>query len=177
MISKEDLNSWNEFADKNFKKSNPNNCKLSENSKKFLKKVKQNIKNNKILNNNEFNNNLSNLDTFVLEKDKTLGINTNSDRKLTLGKYDIDSKIDLHGLTLSEAYEKVRLFFNNAVIRKYKCILVITGKGKHSTNTTIKESIRDWLKQPYFANNIIKYTDASQKDGGSGAIYILLRNK
>ena len=55
-------------------------------------------------------------------------------------------------------------------------MLIITGKGLHSNSKTIKTSIIEWFKEPYFSDRIIKYTDANIKDGGSGAIYVLLRN-
>ena len=67
--------------------------------------------------------------------------------------------------------------FKHAELNNFKCLLIITGKGLHSKDKTIKTSIIEWFSEPFFANKIIKYTDANKKDGGSGALYVLLRNK
>jgi DNA-nicking Smr family endonuclease len=135
------------------------------------------INNNVIKNNTPLHNNtsISNND-FVLEKNKSLGINNSLNKKLETGKLYIDGKLDLHNLTIDNAYNRTFNFIENAFLNKLKCLLIITGKGLHSpTNNTIKNNLTQWFKQPFFANKIIKYTDATKKDGGSGAIYVLLK--
>lgn len=177
MINKsDDIKLWEDFKNKLEKSKKADNGLMSETGKKFLKLVKNNIKkcdcgvdNIEVLGNDNANN-------FVLEKDKSLGIDKNSDKRLNQGKYKIDYKLDLHGATLQEAYNKIKNLFEKAELNNYRCLLIITGKGIHSTNKTIKSSIEDWFKEPYFSNRIIKYTDANVIHGGSGAIYVLLRN-
>ena len=169
-LSKEDLKLLNDFEN-NYKKTlKDKKITFSEETKNLLKKVKekQNILNFHNTNSKDYN--------FILHKDTTLGIDRNSDKKLSSGKYKIDYKLDLHGETLDSAYNKVRLLFEKAELNNYRCLLIITGKGLHSQSKTIKSSIIDWFKEPYFSNKIIKYTDAHIKDGGSGALYVLLRN-
>jgi DNA-nicking Smr family endonuclease len=87
----------------------------------------------------------------------------------------IDARLDLHGFTIDEAYNKVVGFIDNCVERELRFLLIITGKGLHSKTATIKESLTVWFQQPYFANRIIKYTDAQAKHGGNGAVYVLLK--
>ena len=169
-LSKEDLKLLNDFEN-NYKKTLRDKKNIfSEETKNLLKKVKekQNILNVSNGNFKDYN--------FSLKKDTTLGIDKNSDKKLSSGKYKIDYKLDLHGETLDSAYNKVKLLFEKAELNNYRCLLIITGKGLHSQNKTIKSSITEWFMEPYFANRIIKYTDAHIKDGGSGALYVLLRN-
>ena len=169
-LSKEDLKLLNDFEN-NYKKTLRDKKNIfSEETKNLLKKVKekQNILNFSNGNFKDYN--------FSLKKDTTLGIDKNSDKKLSSGKYKIDYKLDLHGETLDSAYNKVKLLFEKAELNNYRCLLIITGKGLHSQNKTIKSSITEWFMEPYFANRIIKYTDAHIKDGGSGALYVLLRN-
>ena len=43
-------------------------------------------------------------------------------------------KFDLHGFTLEEANNKVREILLFCIERKYKELLLITGKGIHSSN-------------------------------------------
>lgn len=170
------MNDWEEFIkscenrQNNFKYS-----KLSENGKKLLDKIKISIKNNENIIEKIDKNFSLNLTITSLEKNKTLGIDRKTDKLLCQGKYPIDYTIDLHGFTIEEAYLKIKAIFEKAIQNNYRCILIITGKGLHSQNTTIKSSLTQWLKEPFFASKIIKWTDATQKDGGSGAVYVLLK--
>lgn len=174
MLSKEDLAAWNDFKKKCRKTSYVDYSTLTSKGKTLLNNIKKSLKNKE--QNNQVNNViLDKKNNFILEKDKSLGIDWNSDKKLIQGKYEIDYKIDLHGLTIDEAYNKIRLLFNKAELNNYRCLLIITGKGLHSQNQTIKQSIIEWFKEPFFSNKIIKYTDAQKIHGGSGAIYVLLK--
>ncbi|GMO67541.1 MAG: hypothetical protein Ta2D_13020 [Rickettsiales bacterium] len=113
---------------------------------------------------------------FVLEKNKSLGIDANTDRKLRSGNLKIDARLDLHGFTLQQAYNRVYNFIENAIARENRVLLIITGKGLNSpTDDTIKNNIPKWFSESFFSNNIVKYCDAMPKDGGSGAIYVYLK--
>ena len=96
-------------------------------------------------------------------------------------------KFDLHGLNLDNANKKVRevLFF--CVENKYKELLLITGKGIHSSNYKDAYTSKDFGKLkfsvPDFINSdvelkklIISVKEADIKDGGEGAILIRLKN-
>jgi DNA-nicking Smr family endonuclease len=114
---------------------------------------------------------------FVLEKCKSLGIDKNLDKKLKGGNLQIDARLDLHGCILENAHNRVYNFIEMAVSNNYRCLLIITGKGLNSnTNDTIKNNLQEWFKEAYFANRVIKYCDAAPKDGGGGAVYVLLKN-
>ena len=197
-LSNEDLNLWNEFKDKCEKSINFDGRITTGKGKNLLKNIKNSLKfqeDTEYLYDDYLDN-----DNFLLEKDKTLGIDRKSDRKLNSGKYSIDASLDLHGLTIEQAYNKTKAFFEKSIQNNLRCILLITGKGLHSKdsysidtifeaykkniciknesfNKTIKDSMIDWLKQPFFASRIIKYTDAQKVHGGNGAIYILLKKQ
>ena len=96
-------------------------------------------------------------------------------------------KYDLHGLTLNEANKKVKEILLSGAGKKYKEILLITGKGLHSTSDEDIYVSKDLSKLkfsvPEFINNnedlskyIISISDASIRDGGTGAILIKLKN-
>ena len=116
---------------------------------------------------------------YKLEKNKSLGIDRNTDKKLKAGKIKIDLKLDFHGLTLEEAFDSLLKNIEKAYNSGLKLILVITGKGKGTKEgkESIKNLIEKWMKHPVISSRIIKYVDAQQKDGGAGAIYVLLKNK
>ena len=96
-------------------------------------------------------------------------------------------KFDLHGFTLEEANLKVREIIFFCIENKYKELLLITGKGIHSTNENdsyvskdfgkLKFSVPEYLKSDLELNKlIISINKAAIKDGGEGAILIKLKN-
>ena len=96
-------------------------------------------------------------------------------------------KFDLHGFTLDQANKKVKEIIFSCVEKKYKEVLLITGKGKHSKNDKDIYTSEDLGKLKYsvpeFINSdqelsslIVSIQDAKIKDGGEGAIIIKLKN-
>ncbi len=95
-------------------------------------------------------------------------------------------KYDLHGYTLDEANKKVREIILFCKEDKYDEILLITGKGLHSTNDkdiyvsknlgTLRYSVPDFIKSDEELNNfIISIKQADIKDGSEGALLIKLK--
>ena len=96
-------------------------------------------------------------------------------------------KFDLHGFNLDDANKKVREILFFCVENKYKELLLITGKGIHSSNDKDAYISKDFGKLkfsvPEFINSdlelnklIISVSEADIKDGGEGAILIRLKN-
>ena len=95
-------------------------------------------------------------------------------------------KFDLHGFTLDEANGKVTEIIEYCVKNKFKELLLITGKGIHSTNDEdayisknlgkLKYSVPEFIKTSELNKFIISINDAEKKDGGEGAIIIRLKN-
>ena len=96
-------------------------------------------------------------------------------------------KFDLHGFTLDEANNKVKEIINHCIKNKFKEILLITGKGIHSTNEVntyvseslgkLKYSVPEFIRSNSDLNKlIISINDAEKKDGGEGALIIKLKN-
>lgn len=110
--------------------------------------------------------------------DKDLDNNINNNQKYRF-------KFDLHGFTLNDANEKVKELILRCSNNNFKEILLITGKGLHSTTENDAYVSKDLSKLKYsvpdFINNneINKYvdsiSDALTKDGGEGAVLIKLK--
>ena len=114
----------------------------------------------------------------VFDKDKSNSINAEKKSRF---------RFDLHGFTLDQANKKVKEIILTCTEKKYKEILFITGKGKHSTNDkdiyTSKDLGRLKYSVPEFINSdqelralIVSIQDAKIKDGGEGVIIIKLKN-
>ena len=114
----------------------------------------------------------------VYDKDKSKSL-----KNKLKGRY----KFDLHGYTLSDANTKVKELIISCIENNYKEILLITGKGIHSTNEKdiyvskdlgkLKFSVPEYIKSDReLSKCIISIEEANVKDGGEGAILIKLRN-
>ena len=108
-----------------------------------------------------------------------------------LGKKSINRKerfkFDLHGYTLDEANKKVKEIIISCSKNKYREILLITGKGLHSTSdedtyvsnqlSKLRYSVPEFISSDNeLKNYIISIEEAEKKDGGDGAILIKLKN-
>ena len=96
-------------------------------------------------------------------------------------------KLDLHGTSLVEANERVKNFIIESFNSGYKKLLVITGKGLRSkssgnpylseTLSTLKYAVPEYIRNDESLNKkITRISEADLKDGGTGAIYIFLKN-
>ena len=120
------------------------------------------------------------LDIYDTDTDKDTDIKSNSLKKECF-------KFDLHGFSLNDANIKVKEIIPACAKKKYKEILLITGKGLHSTTDNDAYVSKDLSKLkfsvPDFINNnnelskyVISISEAAIKDGGTGAILIKLKN-
>ncbi|MEM5470840.1 Smr/MutS family protein [Hoeflea sp. AS60] len=99
-------------------------------------------------------------------------------RKLARGRLPIDGRIDLHGLTQSEAHNLLFGFLARAHERGLRHVLVITGKGaSRGSEGALKRAVPVWLAKPEFRFLISGYEDAARGHGGEGALYIRLRRE
>jgi DNA-nicking Smr family endonuclease len=109
---------------------------------------------------------------------ENLGIDYNTDKKLKGGKIKIDKTVDFHGLGLDDALDLLLKTVGDGYANGLRNILFITGKGRNSNGReTIKASMEKWFRHPSIVGKIIKYCQATKKDGGDGAFYVFLRRK
>ena len=105
-------------------------------------------------------------------------------RGLARGKQDIDARLDLHGLTQSEAHHVLLRFLRTASSRDARLVLVITGKGAaraaHFDDSgrergVLRRQVPQWLSLPEFRAYVIGFEDAHIAHGGEGALYVRVR--
>ena len=105
--------------------------------------------------------------------------------KMTRGKLSPEARIDLHGLTLSEAHPELIRFILNAQSAGLRLVLVITGKGKRGQDIgpipqrmgALRHQVPQWLRLPPLGPAVLQISEAHLKHGGSGAYYVYLRRR
>lgn len=102
------------------------------------------------------------------------GIQNKTFRKLRNGSYRIEAHIDLHGMTAATAKESLTLFLHECKNKNRRCAKIIHGKGYRSKGgkPVIKNKVNLWLRQ---RKDILAFCSARPDDGGTGAIYVLIK--
>lgn len=97
-------------------------------------------------------------------------------RKLRRGQYNIEEELDLHGLTVEMARTALSEFLSDCHMHSQRCVRIIHGKGIGSANKqpVIKNKVNNWLRQ---RDDVLAFCSARQVDGGTGAIYLLLKRR
>ena len=114
----------------------------------------------------------------IYDKDKDLAIDKKRKDRF---------KFDLHGFSLESANKKIKELLQYCIENNYKELLIITGKGIHSTNDQdaftsrdfgkLKYSIPDYIKSNEELNKlVISINNAQKEDGGEGALLLKLKN-
>ena len=81
--------------------------------------------------------------------------------------------LDLHGLTVEEAYQMLCRFITVHMRENSKTIVVITGKGTKEKEGLIHKEIKNWLETPSFSEKINQVRWLN----GGGALEIILKRK
>jgi DNA-nicking Smr family endonuclease len=98
--------------------------------------------------------------------------------KLVKGRLPIDARVDLHGMTQSEAHGLLLSFLHRAHAAGLRYVLVITGKGaSFGSDGALKRAVPAWLATPLFRALVSGHDDAARRHGGAGALYVRLRRR
>jgi DNA-nicking Smr family endonuclease len=104
------------------------------------------------------------------------GVDRRTAERLHRGQMVIDGRIDLHGMTQTEAHDALAAFMDRAEARGWRCVLVITGKGMRGGGV-LRAAVPRWLNLSPHRARILSFGAARPKDGGDGALYVLLRRR
>ena len=101
-------------------------------------------------------------------------------QRIARGGHPIGGRIDLHGLTQSEAHDALLRFLRTARERGSGIVLVITGKGGRGADPerergVLRRQVPMWLKLPDFRELVIGFEPAHAAHGGEGALYVRVR--
>lgn len=103
--------------------------------------------------------------------------------KLKRGKLSPERRIDLHGMTLSQAHPALIRFILDAYSDQKRLVLVITGKGNRNDpkgpfevqRGVLRRQVPMWLSAPPLSTYILQSVPSHQRHGGDGALYVYLR--
>lgn len=95
-------------------------------------------------------------------------------RKLRRGQFSVTAELDLHGLTQKMARAALNEFLAECALERRACVRIIHGKGKRSGHRgpVLKPAINRWLRRH---EPVLGFATARPVDGGTGAVYVLLR--
>ena len=104
------------------------------------------------------------------------GIQKSVFRKLRSGHYRISDELDLHGTTLKQAKKILVYYLQEAIQFEGCCVRIIHGKGHRSGNNkpALKTHVNHWLSEH---ERVLAFHSTKPKDGGTGAVYVLLRTQ
>ena len=100
-------------------------------------------------------------------------------QKIKKGQFPVQDYVDLHGLTKQEAEIRMRDFLLQSHRFGLRCVLVVHGRGLNSRDNipVLKERLPIWLNRGPVKRFVLAFSTAMPYDGGTGAIYILLRKR
>ena len=98
-------------------------------------------------------------------------------RKLRRGEFAIQDHVDLHGMLKDEAKTELESFLSKSRQQGKRCVLVVHGRGLHSKDQVpvLKEALKRWMHTARFARHVLAFSSSRSHDGGTGAIYVLLK--
>jgi DNA-nicking Smr family endonuclease len=98
---------------------------------------------------------------------------------LKAGALPVQDYCDLHGLSVENAQVCLKQFLAQAAVRDYRTVLVVHGRGHNSPGNlpVLKTELQRWLSMKRFRRQVLAFASAQPYDGGTGALYLLLRRQ
>lgn len=119
------------------------------------------------------------LDNVIMRKPEDIiefkrdGVQEGVFRKLRLGKYEIQARLDLHRKTLKQARDEILQFLKQCQRMDIRTVIIIHGKGERSDPPAMMKShVATWLEQ---ISDIMCFHSAIRQHGGNGATYVMLK--
>lgn len=97
-------------------------------------------------------------------------------QELKKGQLAWQEGLDLHGFTIEKSRAALTEFIRDGYKSSSRCLLVVHGKSynREGEVPSIKSHVNSWLRQ---ITEVLAFCSAQPKDGGTGALYVLLRTR
>jgi DNA-nicking Smr family endonuclease len=114
----------------------------------------------------------------VLTAGKSPDVDARTLDRLRRGRLPQEARLDLHGLTQDKAHRALTGFIARALSSGLRSVVIITGKGRVSEGGgVLRNQVPQWLNAPDIRPGVLAFTPAQPRDGGAGALYVLLRRR
>jgi DNA-nicking Smr family endonuclease len=100
------------------------------------------------------------------------GIDASTYKKLRSGELPIAGRLDLHGMTQTQAHAALTRFIHHGYHNGRRCVLIITGRSG-----VLREQTPRWLNEAELRPYLIALAPALPGHGGAGAMYALLKRR
>jgi DNA-nicking Smr family endonuclease len=99
-------------------------------------------------------------------------------KRLHRGDFSIQSHIDLHNFGVEDARKAFENFLKDSITTGKRAVLVVHGRGLSSLDRPVlKTKVIEWLTRGPWRKWVIAFSSARSCDGGTGATYVLLRQR
>ncbi len=121
------------------------------------------------------------------KRTQLLGLDRKTRSKIARGRSALGGTLDLHGMRQAEAHRALRRFLARAQQQGARYVIVITGKGGRISNPdeipfndrqesgVLRAAVPHWFATDEFRQFVVGFSEASPGHGGSGAIYVQIR--
>ncbi len=99
-------------------------------------------------------------------------------RKLHEGFFSVQMHLDLHGMSVHAAMDALNTFLILAIRKNQRAVLIVHGRGLSSPiMPVLKSKVEEWLSRGAWRKWVLAFSSARGCDGGTGATYVLLRQR
>lgn len=116
------------------------------------------------------------LDAWYVLEFKRSGIQHGVYRKLRMGRYEVEARLDLHRMTVKQARDEVADFIAESLRLGLRTLLILHGKGERKPDrertAVLKGYVNRWLQD---IDAVQAFHSAQPVHGGTGAVYVMLR--
>jgi len=105
------------------------------------------------------------------------GLDSKIFQQLKAGRLSPEGHLDMHGQNADQALDALLFFMRESYLAGRRMVLVIPGRGKNSPHglSILRQEIQTWLTREPLRRIVLAFCTAQPKDGGAGALYVLLR--
>lgn len=106
------------------------------------------------------------------------GLDRRTALRFRRGQLAVEARLDLHGMTQAEAHRALDAFLAGQQAAGRRCVIVVTGKGvAREGGGVLRAAVPRWLNEAPNRDRVLAFAYARQKDGGAGALYVLLKRR
>ncbi len=114
----------------------------------------------------------------ALQHGDTPGLDRRTGQRFKRGQLPVEARLDLHGMTQTEAHRALSAFLSGQQAAGRRCVIVVTGKGVGKEGGgVLRNAVPRWLNEAPNRGKVLAFEYARQKDGGAGALYVLLKRR